>query len=271
MNSNSPLNVLKNYADAFRDLVNARIREKDESPEKALRLSKPSDWNFICVAMDVVGDAVLALDNFLRFSLDGPTRYEDDGERYLRLYGLLSAAYVQQEAVLKLYTLMNCPGPKAVQARFNQLEIRTLRHQVASHSVDYFPAGVDKPQAFVPVRIALSGFSCMVTEGRGDTTRTIRLDDAVNAHCIAIISVLDRIYEKSVKTLFRGQNKKISKFQKRLEDLRFIRDGNILIRGGNQSNPVEIRIHFVGPEGAPTDLTSRRPSSPPESTAPTME
>jgi hypothetical protein len=46
------------------------------------------------VAMDVIGDAALALKNFLRFSLDGPTRYEDLGERYLRLYGLLSATYL---------------------------------------------------------------------------------------------------------------------------------------------------------------------------------
>ena len=75
----------------------------NESPEKALRLNAPSDWEFICVAMDVVGDAALALGSFLRFSLDGPTRYEDVGEKYLRLYGLLSATYVQQEAIIKLY------------------------------------------------------------------------------------------------------------------------------------------------------------------------
>src|ERR1041384_7357077 len=101
---NSPLDVLEGYADAFRSLVNARVWGRDESPEDALRLNDPRDWSFICVAMDVVGDAALALRNFLRFSLDGPSRYEDVGERYLRLYGALSAAYVQQQAVLKLYS-----------------------------------------------------------------------------------------------------------------------------------------------------------------------
>lgn len=247
---NSPLSILHSYADAFRELVNARVQVANDPPWKGLRLNDQSDWEFICVAMDVVGDAALALGSFLRFSLDGPTKYEDVGEKYLRLYGLLSAAYIQQEAVLKLYKLMNCPKPKEVLAELNELEIRTLRHQAASHSVDCLPLGGGKAQAFVPVRIGLSGFSCMITEGRGNQTKTIQLDDAVNAHCIVVTSILDRIYEKSIQTLFRGQDNRILEFNKKLEDLRFVRDGNMLIRGGDQTNPVEIRIVFVAPQAS---------------------
>jgi hypothetical protein len=252
---NSPLNILHSYSDAFRELVNARVWATNESPEKALRLNAAVDWDFICVAMDVVGDAALALESFLRFALDGPSRYEDVGEKYLRLYGLLSATYLQQEAVLKLYSLMNCPNPKAVRAELNALEIRTLRHQVASHSVDYLPPDGRKTLAFVPVRVGLLGFSCTVTESRGGKTRTVRLDQAVETHCLTMISVLDRIYEKSITTFFRGQDKRIAEFTRKLEDLRFIRDGNLLIRGGDQENPVEIRIVFVAPppgEDTPT-------------------
>ena len=245
---NSPLSILHSYADAFRELVNARVQGANDPPWKGLRLNDKSDWEFICVAMDVVGDAALALDSFLRFSLDGPTKYEDVGEKYLRLYGLLSAAYIQQEAVLKLYKLMNCPKPKEVQTELNELEIRTLRHQVASHSVDCLPPSGGKAQAFVPVRIGLSGFSCMITEGRGNQTITVKLDDAVNAHCTVMTSILDRIYEKSIHTLFRGQDNRICEFKKKQEDLRFIRDGNIIVRGGDQTNPVEFRIAFVAPQ-----------------------
>ncbi|MBI1398235.1 MAG: hypothetical protein GC151_19855 [Betaproteobacteria bacterium] len=243
---NSPLTVLERYADAFRSLVNARVWGRDESPDQALRLNDRRDWEFICVAMDVVGDATLALQNFLRFSLDGPSRYEDVGERYLRLYGLLSAAYVQQQAVLKLYSLMNCPKPKEVQAEFNTLEIRTLRHQLASHSLDFLSPGGSKTQAFVPVRIGLSGFACMVTENRGSETRTVKLDDAILEHCKAVTSVIDRVYEKSAKTIFKGQSHKIAEFQDKLKDLRFVRDGNIILRGGDEENPLQIRIVFVG-------------------------
>jgi hypothetical protein len=261
----SDLEVLTRYADAFRELVNARVWQKDgECPTKALRLNSPDDWSFICVAMDVIGDAALALKNFLAFSLDGPTRYEDAGERYLRLYGLLSAAYLQQVAVHKLYKLMNCPDPSDVKAEIDDLEIGTLRHQVASHSIDYRGPDGGKHQAFVPVRIGLSGFSCMVTKDRGGgPTRTIDLDEAVNAHCRLIASVLDRIYEKAVKTLFRGQITRIEEFDQKREDLRFLRDGNILVRADDPSNPVVIRVVFVDPQDPAPEvpLTEKRPRS----------
>jgi hypothetical protein len=238
--------ILTNYADAFRDLVNARVWARNESPKTLLRLNDISDWNFICVAMDVVGDASLAIDNFLRFGLDGPTRYNDTGEKYLRLYGLLSAVYIQQEAVIKLYSLMNCPDPKNIKATFNKLEIRTLRHQLASHSVDFVVSKKEKPQAFVPVRISLGKFSCAVTENRGDKMRTVKLDQAIIEHCKTVIWVLDKTYEKSIKTFFRGQDNKIKEFKKKLEDLRFERDGNIIMRT-NGEDKSEIRIIFNKP------------------------
>lgn len=75
----SPNSVLESYASAFRDLVKERIWGEGESAAKALRLKDDRDWDFVCVAMDVVGDASLAIGSFLRFSLDGPTRYEDTG------------------------------------------------------------------------------------------------------------------------------------------------------------------------------------------------
>lgn len=240
------IQILEKYSSAFRELINSRVWGCDESPKTLLRLDDDSDWNFICVAMDVVGDASLAIENFLHFSLNGPTRYNDIGERYLRLYGMLSAVYIQQEAVRKLYALMHCQNPKSVKAEFDRLEIRTLRHQLASHSVDYIEPGEKTPQAFVPVRVDLEGFSCTVTENRGDRSRTIELDKAIIQHCMLVVSVLDRIYEKSIGTIFRGQDKKIEKFNKKLEDLRFERDGNIIIRATNAGmEQTEISVVFT--------------------------
>lgn len=127
---NQPNDILQKYADAFRELINDRVWSGKDEPSKLLRLNQESDWSFICVAMDIVGDASLAIDNFLEFGLDGPTKYDSTGERYLRLYGLLSAVYIQQEAVRKLFSLMNCPNPKQIKSKYDVLEIRLLRHQM---------------------------------------------------------------------------------------------------------------------------------------------
>lgn len=241
---NKPITTLNAYADGFRDLVNARVWARNERAWKALKLHSEADWSFVCAAMDVVGDASLAIENFLRFGLNGPSRYEDIGERYLRLYGMLNAAYVQQQAVLQLYRLMNCPNPKAVRANFDGLEVRTLRHQLASHSLDCFDRGTGSMRAFVPVRLSLDGYTCTVAEARADQGRKFKLDEALDAHCKAVIDVIDVIYEKSIRTLFKGQMNRLKEFQKKLEGLRFVRDGNVIIGvgGGNKGMPHEIRI-----------------------------
>jgi len=59
--------------------------------------------------------------------------------------------------------------------------------------------------------------------------------------------VLDKIYEKSIVTLFKGQADRIPKFQKTLEDLRFVRDGNFIFKGGDTDKPIEIRVLFATP------------------------
>jgi hypothetical protein len=76
----SSLNVLDSYARAFRDLINDKVGRSSKPIRQSLRLNKEEDWDFLCVAMDVVGDATAAIRNFLPFGLDGPTRYQDKGE-----------------------------------------------------------------------------------------------------------------------------------------------------------------------------------------------
>jgi hypothetical protein len=254
------IDILDAYAESFRDLVNDRVWAKDEHPSALLRLNSHGDWNFVCVAMDIVGDASVAIRNFLKFGLDGPSRYEDTGEKYLRLYGLLSAAYMQQQAVLKLYSLMNCPSPKEIRSIFHTLEVRALRHQLASHSLDFLVPGSDSKRAFVPVRIGLSGFRCEVTENRGDRNRTIKLDEAIDEHTKAVIDVLDKTFEKSARTLFRGRDKKLKEWKEKLDDLRFERDGNVIIRASSGDKRHVLRIAFVAP-GESKRTTSRSPQS----------
>jgi hypothetical protein len=65
-------------------------------------LNKDEDWGFIVSSMNIIGDASLAINNFLEFWLDGPTKYEDVGEKYLRLYSVLNAIYIQGHAVTML-------------------------------------------------------------------------------------------------------------------------------------------------------------------------
>lgn len=221
------ISAVESYSGAFRDLVNERVGWKGE-PSRKLRLNSGKDWGFVCVAMDVLGDVSLALHNFMEFGLDGPTKYNDAGERYLRLYGLLSAAYVQQQAALKLHKLMNCTSQKAFKTQADQLQIRRLRHQLASHSLDCIDYTNKSISAFVPVRIDLGGFNCTVTENRGDRSSSYNLKNAAEEHSEFMLKLLDAIYEKSYKTLFKSNKAKLTEHSEKLEELRQIKAGHMV-------------------------------------------
>lgn len=226
----SKIRAVESYSDAFRDLVNDRVGWKGE-PARKLRLNAEGDWSFICVAMDILGDASLALHNFVEFGIDGPTKYDDTGEKYLRLYGLLSAGYVQQQAALKLHKLMNCTHQKEFKAKADELKIRALRHQLASHSLDCIDYADKSVSAFVPIRIDLGGYNCTVTENRGDRSASYNLKNAVTEHCEFMLELLDAIYEKSHKTLFKNNHVKLAEHGEKLKELRQIKAGNLVIRG----------------------------------------
>ncbi|MBS7807499.1 hypothetical protein [Variovorax sp. PCZ-1] len=234
--SDSKLIAVDAYCDSFRELVNDRTGWK-ENPAQRLRLNSDNDWSFVCVAMDILGDASLALHNFFKFGLDGPTRYDETGEKYLRLYGLLSAAYIQQQAALKLHKLMNCTAQKDFKNQVDKLEIRGLRHQLASHSLDCLDLDDKIISAYVPVRFDLRGFNCTVAENRGDRLVSYDLREAVTAHCIFLLDLLDAIYEKSYKTLFKSETARLTIYQGRLKELRVIKAGALILHRGSPNSP----------------------------------
>jgi hypothetical protein len=96
----------------------------------------------------------------------------------------------------------------------------------------------------------------MVTEGRGNATTTIQLDSAIHDHCIAVTEVLDRIIEKSIKTFFRGQIAQKEEFQAKLNDLRAIRDGTLIMSTPTEPGGFQIRINVVDALDSATGKTS---------------
>ncbi len=230
---NTKVELVEKYANAFRDLINAKIRPSKADIRKTLRLSKDEDWAFLCISMDIVEDACTAINSFLKFGLNGPTKYDDVGEKYLRLYGILSATYIQQEAMLKLCQLMNVlPTLKKGKKLVDSLLIRSLRHKLCSHSTNYYNKESDSIQAYEPIRIDLDDFNCTYAKNGRGSHNSVDLKEAVDEHLNMMIELLDKTMEKAIKTLFKGQesSKSCTEFSKVLDDLRVIRKGSIVLQ-----------------------------------------
>lgn len=227
---NSFSNVLVSYANAYRDLVNSVNSNTKKTIKQSLRLNKDEDWYFICTAMDIVGDALLAIDNFLQFGLDGPTRYKDTGEKYLRLYGALNATYIQQQAIHNLFKLNNVPHPKKAKDQIEKLKIREARHKLGAHSNDYLNRNKKIVESFVPVRVTLSGFNCEYYNNETLKKETLNLKKEIEEHLSLMIDLLDKTYEKAIKTFHKSNRSKIKELNEKLEDLRIMKEGGMVIK-----------------------------------------
>jgi len=81
----------------IREIVN---RDDIEFYRKYFK-SHQDKWNTLCAAMDTIGDATLAIQDF---QTDGVGSRQ--GEKYLRLYGLFQAIFLQQDAIRELFLII---------------------------------------------------------------------------------------------------------------------------------------------------------------------
>jgi hypothetical protein len=87
-------------------------------------------WNIVVAALDALGDSELALAAYLN------GRPSSDGEAYLRLYGVLQAVIVEQDAISHLTDELAKKGTaSSLLDRGKFKAIRRLRIKVAGHPV----------------------------------------------------------------------------------------------------------------------------------------
>jgi hypothetical protein len=250
------LELLGKYASTFREMINSKVWGSRKSIRQTLKLNDENDWNFLTAAMDIIGDASAAISHVNRFGLAGPTKYDDLGEKYLRLYGLLGATYSQQQAILEIFRIMNVPNLKATKKPFDVLEIRTLRHKISAHGTDYRNAASGEKEAYVPLRVGLGDKDVTAVRHAAFVHHDkVNLTNAIEAHVKLMIDVMDVIIEKTIKTLFKDHPKKRVDFTAKLADLRIEKAGGLVFRTKGGPNFV---VTFVGPSDSRLGRMSKR-------------
>lgn len=109
-----------------------------EKVKKRLKLESIDDWEHIWNSLDLINNTETAKNNFFKYGLSGPTKIHDEGEHFLRLYGLLNAIYLQYSAILRLSNTFNFTQQTKWVETFKQLDIIKYRNILGAHTVDYF-------------------------------------------------------------------------------------------------------------------------------------
>lgn len=137
----------------IRDVANSIALRIDNKPfkeevTKRLKFENLNDWNVLCSLMDVLGDTELAKENFIKYDLSGPTKIQDQGEQYLRLYGILNAIYLQKSAIEEFVELIKLKNKKSAISKISSLKIIELRHVLGAHTVDFLEDGKKNSHQF---------------------------------------------------------------------------------------------------------------------------
>ncbi|MEM9391533.1 MAG: hypothetical protein AAGA02_13735 [Bacteroidota bacterium] len=98
LNDNNTYNYASLLRKIFRFLENRYQKKKVKNPRtesKVFGIDPNYTAETFLSGIFLLEDTSQAIDNYFEFGLEGPTKYKNFGERYLRLYGLLNSAYMQ--------------------------------------------------------------------------------------------------------------------------------------------------------------------------------
>jgi hypothetical protein len=157
------------------------VRELINEPRKqSLLLGDARRWNMLCSCLDTIDDTQTAIESY-------PTSTPSElGTRYLYLYGLLQALYVQQDAVADLATSLQMPYVRDT----TLATVREIRNDTAGHPTNR------RGRTFhflSQSTLTSAGFSLMTTyaDGRPPSFQHVSVSDLVTPQETSVIAVLD--------------------------------------------------------------------------------
>ncbi len=106
---------------------------------KRLKFQKVTDWKRFRACVDLLDDTEYALFSAFKYQLgDVRNNNNDIGEKYIRLYGILNAVFLQIGAFREISSLLHFQSKKEIENEFYKLDIYKLRGMAGSHTVDYY-------------------------------------------------------------------------------------------------------------------------------------
>jgi len=162
------------------------IRDFINKPRKQFNLLKNRRfWNQLCSSLDVIEDSDLAIDAYINREFG-----KDNGEKYLRLYGVLQALFLQQDAVANMRESLELPDNLTTHPKLK--EIRDIRNDSIGHPTK---RGNYKSYHFISrVTITKSGFQLISDYENNNTTfRDISVIDLIKEQRKYLSEILKKL------------------------------------------------------------------------------
>ena len=219
--------ILSNFASRW-DGEKCKTTFRDDV-KKFYGFEREFGWNIILNSYYIIDDTELAKKSFKQFYLQGPSRHQDIGERYLRLYGFLNSVYQQKLAIDNLMEVFKLPKQKEFSKKLSENTLLILRNKIGAHPSNYKDVKEDSEHKFNVYEISRSDLQMDRLKLQKnqkdfedyDLTKTFADFDKL------IEEILCELTGKIIKKLFNNQGEIFTEFQKVNE----IKNGAIILGG----------------------------------------
>lgn len=217
---------IRQYENFIRDIVNTIVNRVDFDKlniegksfltkiKERLCFDNDNGWKFLVSSLDTIGDSQFAITTFLNHKIENGQKF-NTGENYLRLYGILSAVYIQQQAILKLSDLFKTGHLEKTKTDFDNLEITFLRHCISAHPINYNQNG--SKVSFRIDRNSLNDNGLLSIRDEFNETLTYNIFNSLNEYisnaetCLKIISI------KIISNCYQTAKEKYDELNEKLE------------------------------------------------------
>lgn len=221
--------ILHCFAIKWKD-ENCKTTFKDDV-KKFYGFEKEFGWNILQNAFSLINDTELAKQSFKEFGLQGPSRHKDTGERYLRLYGVLNAAYQQLQAIKNLLEIYKISTKKEIISELDQSKLIQLRNKIGAHSANFKRIKQDSERKIDVFEISESNLKREEVK----ITRNQMQDEYFELN--HLINIFDKMIENALSLMIAKVLSKIFNNQGHLYDKLLTvdkqKDGVIIIKNGN--------------------------------------
>lgn len=186
---------------------------------------------FLC-GLYLLEDTSNAIDNYLEFGLEGPTKYKNIGESYLRLYGLLNSTNMQYVCCREFNKMFKSKSLIKYKKESKNLKIIKARNAAASHSINYFEDGMRDFYKISQKTVKGHGERIHVI-GEKDDEYEFNIKEDLKKFNQFICTELSQISNFLLNKHF---DKKSNHFKEFKEDLELIDEkakGSLIIKGGD--------------------------------------
>jgi len=217
------------YENFIRDITNSIVQRIDfekldkegksflAKAKERLCFDNDKGWKFLTSSLDTIGDSQFAITTFLNHKIENGKKF-NTGEKYLRLYGILSAVYIQQQALLKLSDLFKTGQIDKLKKDFDNLEITFLRHCISAHPINYNNEGIKV--SFKIDRNSLKDNGLLSIRDESNNANTYNVFDSLNKYIFQSEKCLEVICQKLISNCYKTAKEKYDELNTKLDKIK---------------------------------------------------